>query len=296
MKRRVCLAVAACVALAGAGARADDAREGSRAAFKRGVEELKRGDYARARGSFLEAHKLYPHPSILLNLALARSKTGEWVEAERDLGRFVAEDAGASPDEIATARHLMSDVRKHVGTLRVRAVPASATVTVDGQPVALVPGVFVDVRVSEGVHALRAEAPAHKPTEQRVLAAGERSLDCDLRLVPVQAAVEVTDDRRTPRTLGFVLLGVSALSLGLGIWSGLRAQSLADDYNTPGNAGFQSADTRSEGVLHRTTADVAFVVALISAGVGAYLVFDPFGKRAAQLGLSPTGATLRGAF
>src|SRR5579883_3465343 len=65
-----------------------DARERSRAAFRRGVAQAHDGDYPAARDSFLEAYKLFPHPSILLNLGISRARTGEWVDAEQDLVHF----------------------------------------------------------------------------------------------------------------------------------------------------------------------------------------------------------------
>jgi iron complex outermembrane receptor protein len=82
----------------------EDAREQSRAAFRRGVGQAESGDYASARDSFTEAYRLFPHPSILLNLAIARAHTGQWLEAEQDLVHFLADDGGARPEELASAR------------------------------------------------------------------------------------------------------------------------------------------------------------------------------------------------
>jgi hypothetical protein len=230
-----------------------------------------------------------------LNLGVARSKTGEWVEAERDLGRFLVEDTGASQEEIQTARQVLVDVRKHIGIVRVRVDPASATAKLDGRPIALVPGTFADVRVSEGAHVLAAQAPGFRPFEQRLFAQAERTVLAELRLereAPVARAN--ADDPK--RTLAFVFAGLASVSLGVGIWSGLRAQSLADEYNTPGDPKFQDADTRSSGVASRTTADVAFVVALASAGAAAYFFLAPSGKNATSVRVGPGFAALRGAF
>jgi hypothetical protein len=275
----------------------DDPREASRAAFRRGVEELKHGDYANARASFLEAYRLYAHPSILLNLGVARSKTGEWVEAERDLSRFITEDTGASPEEVAAARATLADVRKHVATVRVRVGPSTATATLDGKPVALLPGAFVDVRVVEGAHVVVARADRHQPAERRVEVSPEQTADVDLTLVPSAAPAPVPESGPSARrTFGWALVGISTVAVGVGIWSGLRAQALADEYNTPGTSSFQDPDKRGDGIAHRTGADVAFGIAIASALGGAYLLLDPFGRQATRFGVGPGFAAARASF
>src|SRR5215472_18592184 len=100
---RALLAFALAFALPAA-AFGEDVREQSRAAFLHGVSEAHQGNYAAARDAFLEAYRLFAHPSILLNLGIARWHTGEYVAAEQDLARFLSDDGGASDDEIASAR------------------------------------------------------------------------------------------------------------------------------------------------------------------------------------------------
>ena len=95
----------------------EDAREQSRAAFRRGVNLVNDGDYKAARDAFLEAYKLFAHPSILLNLGIARWRSGEYVEAEQDLVRFLSDDGGASPEEVQSGRAALSQAREHLGRL-----------------------------------------------------------------------------------------------------------------------------------------------------------------------------------
>ena len=125
----------------------------------------------------------------------------------------------------------------------------------------------------------------------------ERVQDVDIRLEA--ASHDTTVPSASPpmrQTFGWALLGVSAVATGVGVWSGLRAQSLADDYNTPGRSRFQDPETRSSGVAHRTGADIAFGIAIVSALGGAYLLIDPFGPRGAHLHLGPTYAGAGGSF
>src|SRR4051794_7651955 len=69
-----------------------DVREKSRAAFRRGVAQLRAQDWSAARTSFEAAWAYFPHPSILLNLGIARLHTDDPVRAEQDLVHFLSED------------------------------------------------------------------------------------------------------------------------------------------------------------------------------------------------------------
>src|ERR1700690_423615 len=112
--------VALLAVLASAPSARADGREDSRASFRRGVSAAEAGDYAGARDAFLEAYRLFAHPSILLNLGIARWRTGENVAGEEALAKFLSDDGGASQAEIASARAALSQTRDHLGTLHVR--------------------------------------------------------------------------------------------------------------------------------------------------------------------------------
>jgi hypothetical protein len=249
----------------------DDARDRSRAAFRRGVTQAQEGNYTGARDSFYEAYKLFPHPSILLNLGIARAHTGQWVEAEQDLVHFLADDGGAGPDELASARAELAQTRSHLGSFRLRVSPDGARAMLDTHPIALIPGQFIDVRTTRGTHDLALEADGYAPLERSIAVASERAPNLDVTLVP-RGAVQGVPAAEGQRTLGWFLLGGGVIAAGVGVFAGLEAESLAHGYNTPNSGSYQDPSTKSRGLVFRTSADVAFVGALGLGAAGAYFL------------------------
>ena len=260
-----------------------DGREQSRAEFRRGVELAKTGDFAHAREAIEAAYGLYPHPSILLNLGIARLKTGDPVGAEQDLARFLADDGGAPPEEVQSARTALAEARARIGTLRIKVAPASARARVDDRPIALTPGEPTALRLAAGTHEIVLESDAHEPERALVEIEAGKTATIERSLAPkVGRATAPDGGGEGSKILGLSLGGGALVFAGVGTFCGLRARSLADDYNTPGNTSFQSAETRSEGVMFRTLADVSFGVAIASAAVGAYFYFfHDAGKKSA---------------
>ncbi len=301
------LALAFVLALAGRGAHAD-AREDSRAAFRRGVVLAQGGDYAHARDAFVEAYRLYAHPSILLNLGIARWKTGELPVAEQELVKFLSDDGGASSEEIASARSALSHVRAGLGTLRVRIAPSGARATLDSQPLALVPGDFVEVRSVLGEHLLDVHADGYAPKRQAITVTASKPAIVDIALdardpgrvdVPggPGGSGKEPEGMSQRHVIGWVLVGAGGAGGLVGLLAGLRAQALSHDYNSA-PPGAQDPKTRSDGIFLRTIADVAFLTGIVSASVGAYLLLSPDPSRPAAVSgvVGPGYAGIRGVF
>lgn len=287
MTRRLLLAaatLATLVASAAPGHAQADPRERSRAAFRRGVAEAGLGDYVAARDSFLEAYRLFAHPSILLNLGIARAHTGEWLQAEQDLVHFLADDGGAQPDELASARAELAQSRSHLGTFRLRVAPTGSRATLDAHAVAVIPGSFVDVRTTRGSHDLHVAADGFAPVDRVVQVDADRGPDIDVRLsIGHGEAPPPASDSRS--IAGWFLVGGGVIALGVGAYAGVQAQTLANQYNTSGNIHFQDPSTKSSGLVFRTSADVAFVSALVLGGLGTYFLLTPSTSPGAQAGV-----------
>jgi hypothetical protein len=269
------------------------AKEKSRAAFRRGVIQLKAQEWAGARASFEEAWSLVQHPSILLNLGIARLKTDDPVLAEADLVRFLSEDPGAAADEIASARDALAEARSKIGTLRVVATPATARVVIDGKPTPIRANGdagTAEARLKAGNHTVAVDAEGYNATEKAVDLPAKSETEVKISLTPKEGTappgggvvVKPKPPSRSPTTrtiVGWSLAGVGAGALVASGIMGLRAISLSSDYEDESNrASFQNADVKDEGITFRTGADIAFVAALLAGAGAVILLFTDIGE------------------
>lgn len=268
-----------------------DAKERSRAAFRKGVAQLRAQDWSAARASFETAYTLFPHPSILLNLGIARLRTDEPVRAEQDLVRFLSEDVGASADELASAREALAESRTKIGALKVIVVsPPSARVSVDGKAVETVrrpdggaADVVAEVRTKPGRHAVSVEADGFSAVHRDVAIVARNEVAMTVKLAPIETvAPKPADDGPKVRPIvGWSLAGLGGVAVATGVFCALRAKSLSDEYSDKGSTRFQDADVRSEGTTFRSAADVALVVAIVSGTAAVILLFTDVGKASA---------------
>ena len=269
-----------------------ESKDKSRAAFKKGVAQLRAQDWLGARNSFEAAWLFYSHPSILLNLGISRLKTGDPVLAEADFVRFLSEDFGASPDELASAREALAEARASIGTLKLTVMPTTASVTVDGAAVQLSrkgEGLGADLHVKGGSHTIITEATGFEKDSRdvNVAAKAEEPVTIELKAIVVAPKVVVDQGMSTRHIVGWSLAGFGGAALITGGFLGIRAKSIADDYNDSVARRQDDADLRSKGMTYRTGADVMFGVAILSAAAAAVLLLtdlgDPKESRAALL-------------
>jgi hypothetical protein len=280
-------------------------RDKSRAAFRRGVAQLRSQDWAAARASFEEAWSLVQHPSILLNLGIARLRTDDPVLAEQDLVRFLSEDSGAGTEELSSARDALTEARSKIGTMRVVVDKASARVFVDGKPI----GVQAAPTGKEGIAEARLKAGSHRVgVEAEGFLADERSVE-----LPPKSATEVkfvlvakegakppstqvaASGSRTRTIVGWSLAAGSGVALLASGVMGLSAMSHANAYeDRTDRASFQNPDVKSEGIAFRTGADIALVTAVLAGAGAAILLLTDIGASPAGQTAPPTPGTVLG--
>jgi hypothetical protein len=258
------------------------ARDKSRAAFKKGVAQIKAQDWQGARASFEEAYSLVQHPSILLNLGISRLKTDDPAGAEEALMKFLQEDSGAGPDELASARDALAEARSKIGTVHLALTPATAKVTIDGKPVT-----GTDVRMKAGSHQLTIEADGYQSADKTVDVPAKSTIDVAAVLAskgggtdkPREKPQDQNSDANSWRPIaGYASAGVGGVALIATIYFGLKAIGLNDDYtnkNKPDT--YRNADTKSSGIAARTGADVCLLLTLAGAAGAVIFLFTDIG-------------------
>ena len=252
-----------------------------------------------AREAFEKAYALFAHPSILLNLGIVRLQTGQYILAEEDLSRFLVNDGGASADEVASARTALSEARDHLGTIRLSIAPNTAHVTLDGTSVALVQAGATEIRTTTGLHDVKIAADDYDPAEEHIMVTRDHVAERAVFLTPHSGARagETIDDDLSKNKLpmrsliGWGLVGFGGVALVGGALCGVRAISLSDDYNDQRP---QNPSDKSTGIAFRTSSDILFATAIISGGVGSYLLLTAPKNTAIAIG--PASVRVRFAF
>jgi hypothetical protein len=153
------------------------------------------------------------------------------------------------------------------------------------------------VRTTRGSHDLYVDADGYTPLDRPVLVAAERAPNVDVTLAArgVSIGTTTTGGRKT---LGLFLAGGGAVAAAVGIFAGIEALTLAHAYNTPDSGSYQDQGTKSRGITFRTSADVAFVGALVLGGAGAYFLLTAPSSKApqARVVLGPGFGAIAGSF
>jgi len=235
----LCCALYFCVGSAHAEEDAEK-RTAARDLATQGAQAFDGGQYAEASDFFRRAHELVGAPSIALMQARSLAKIGRLLEAvdvyERTARFKLADDA---PEAYVTAVHTaateVEEVRARLPRLKLTVVGASSTdapqVSIDDKPT---PDALVGVArpVDPGLHKVAVRVSGQVRVEHELNLMEGQSYQVDLDIHPVQPVTQsepvATPSSRSSgsnslRTLGFVGLGVGAVGVGIGTYTGLVA-------------------------------------------------------------------------
>lgn len=236
--------------------------ECGRQAFDSGVAAYKAGDWATATSRFTDALGYKWHPAIALNLALAQSQAGQYVEALQTLDAILRNPETSAPlREQATAERVR--VEGELSVIEIDAGGgAAASFKVDGAAVdprtsaTVDPGTHhVELTLSSGASMTRDVSLA--PRERLRLSIDRTH---ELILVPengrrAAAAPEHDSSRAAPAVRASVdplwfYLGVGATAVlgGVTIWSALDTQAAHDAYT-------RALPTASQGEVDRRVSE-----------------------------------------
>jgi hypothetical protein len=141
---------------------AQDARE----LFEQGNAATEAGRFADARDLYRRSLELEPNPASAFNLAVALTRTGEFVEAATIFEELLEGSfGGLSRTQRREVRALRREASENVATLRVELPPvAEVEIRVDGKRIE-----GAVAHVDPGEHLVSVSSPRHRPVEDRVI-------------------------------------------------------------------------------------------------------------------------------
>jgi len=212
------LSIGAAAAMAQPPAVEDPSAAEARALFERGHQLAADSRFSEAAQSFQRSLDLVDRPSTMFNLGICFFALDRHVEATAILERFTeAADPAEEAESIADARRMLTHARASVAHIIIEVVPSSATVLVDGQPLA--GDATRSVAVNPGPHVVRVEAPHHAPTLLELTSRpGEeqrRAVQLDSTRQQATLSVEVPDRAQAAISVDGTEIGVGAASIEL---------------------------------------------------------------------------------
>ncbi len=273
------------------------------------------GKFAEALVKFEEAQRLDPGIGTQFNIAVCYEKLGKLATAWRNFEsvRQLAQASGKKQREEAARVKLAAITPRLSGyVLRAEEKASDLVVRIDGVIVAKSSWSFWPV--DPGVHTIEASASTKKPWSMQRNTPPEGTKE-DI-VIPALDVVEgktvlvTKETTNTRRTIGYVLGGVGVLGAAGATITGLMllsARSTADQHCTPkcidsaGNFDQTGADAVSLGKTLLPINAIAWGVAVVGIGGGAYLIFTS-PKKTTSSALAPVlapnvlGASATGTF
>jgi hypothetical protein len=159
-------------------------------AIAQAVDEHERGNFEEAREHFREAHEIYPNARTLRGLGKVEFELRNYGECVKFLAAALgSEERPLSQPLRDEVTALLERARAYVGEVHVDVQPGSATVSVDGVPVASGPQAALDLLV--GDHVLEFRASGHLSERRRIHVRGHDTINIQVVLAAPETSVAV---------------------------------------------------------------------------------------------------------
>ena len=264
----------------GAAAAADDPR--AKAAYDRGAEHFKAGEYAAAVSEFTKANRIAPSPILLYNIARAFEEWKQYSSAVQYYELYLKAAPNAADAEAVRAGlpGLQALARQSEQTqmvqLSVTSSPDGADVLIDGRKAGVTP---LRAEVAAGKHFVAVERPGFA-RQSSELSFEEAPVEHAVTLVPIAAPPPAVKAERGA-VLPWVLIGTGAALLVGGGIAGSQAQKTADDLAGAERGDYSTQaewdDERDSGKNLALVADGLFVTGAAALITGGVLLFTDDG-------------------
>jgi hypothetical protein len=206
--------------------------------------------------------------SYVLSLQLLDTHKGKIQAREsRTIGGSLEALVAAAKD--LTHRLLTGKPLDTTGKIRFALMPPGAALTIDGTLIGHAP-LENAITLEQGTHRVHAEADGYVPYDNTMQVVAGTTLFNEINLVSTKP-LRAEASGGTQRTLGWILIGAAAATLGAGIYFGIQANNNYNSYTTaiykvggPDLPGAQYYENQT--AQNQTPANICFAVA---GGLGA---------------------------
>lgn len=156
--------------------------------FRTAEQHVARDEWGEALEAFRRSYELSRDADVLFNVALAEGRLFLYLDAHRDLRRYLQQAPAISPERRAEVEQLIAGLeRERIGFVRVTSQPEGATLTLDGRELGQSP-LDAAVPVSPGEHVLTAALAGHEVARADVTIVAGRTEEVVLRLPRIRPA------------------------------------------------------------------------------------------------------------
>jgi hypothetical protein len=267
-----------------------DQMQAAAAAFDAANEQLDASLPSKAADKYNEALKLWPHPMIHYNLALALIELKRPVEVADHLEKaieFGVEGLNNQPEKLDQARRLLEFTKDQLAYVEVSCQKEGAKITIDGKHAFTVekgkPNIFKG-RVPIGKHTFVAEKPGYATPVDAPFIGGRETFRIELKLYTAEELTRYHRRWEKRQWVPWAVVGGGAL---VGIVGGVLQLSASSSYRDfedkvarctedAGNGSCDASDftnLRDSGDTKRTLGFVGYGVAGAAIVTGGLLVY-----------------------
>ena len=270
----VAFAAASLVAAPG-GARAHQheanaTRDEARARYRIGVELYGQASYAAALEAFEQAYAIHPTPGLLFNLGQAHYQLGHHAKALRALRTYLGTAEPIAEERRADVLEQLADLRLRTGEIAIFVGVAGATISIDGDVVAVSPRTE-PILVDAGSHRVAVAHADYVTTAREVDVQGGEVSSVRLQLIPLPR-----ESQGSFETAAWVAAGgLGAVAVASAIVTIVQHREYEEALHTPHDGDAASAqqalnDQRSRVRGWALATDLLAAASLASCGVAVY--------------------------
>jgi hypothetical protein len=271
--------------------------EEARQRFERGLQMFDEKNFEAARVELERAYSIAPTWKLLYNIGICYAQRGDYVEAVKDLERYLKEGGAHISDERKEeVRKEMVNLRPRIASVTIKTNVQDADLLLDDQPV----GKVTDepVLVNPGKRKFSVQKAGYVTGTEVVTPASSDKLDVVIQLKPLPKAGK-TD---VVPIVAWSVTGVLAVGAGVTAYLTSRAQKgLNDEKNNPAATAGSLDDKASQLKTGALVTDILTAGAVVTAGVSVYLTWfrkegDTPSSGGVKVGLNPSGVNVLGRF